>query len=444
MSVSLIRRCVGRGLPPLLSLLRPRLTIRYVLFTIVTLWVSYRILTAQPLLASKLPGYTGPYEVGALDIEVPLETPRRVSDFRFKADGKYAFEVETVLFTLYYPAQHGAGSRAGEEEYYWIPKPISATARGYARAMGMDNFLVRAVLTGGLWLVAGGIQIPARVGAPLLSADAMGDHGDQAGGGRLPVMIFTHGMMSSRTDYTSYIGELASRGVVVAAIEHRDGSSPASPIIRTPDGPPEWRYYFGLEHLDPGPDPHQASGPPPPPPGGKLDGPALKEAQLSFREAEVEATVDVLRALGTGTTPPNNVRQRPGRAGAGAFGARLDTQGMTIAGHSYGGTGALRALRSGPSPARPFAGAVVLDPGKGSGPLNADVRVPAVVCHSSSWSRPGPGLFFGRPHFEVVRELVDGVNGICASRGGAASAGDGGQECRERGWFLTSLGTSVS
>ncbi|KAK7735949.1 hypothetical protein SLS53_007328 [Cytospora paraplurivora] len=437
--IPLIRGWVGRGLPPLLSLLRPRLTIRYVIFTIVTLWISYRILISQPLLASKLPGHTGPYEVGALEIEVPLETPRRVSDIRFRADGKYAFEVETVLFTLYYPAQHGAAGKRTGEKYYWFPKPISATARGYARAMGMDNFLVRGILTGGLWLVAGGIQIPAMVGAPLLSADAMGDYGDQVGDGRLPVMIFTHGMMSSRTDYTSYIGELASRGVVVAAVEHRDGSSPASPILRDPNGTPDWRYYFGLKHLDP--YSHQASGPSEGE-GEKLDSPALKEAQLSFREAEIEAAVDVLRVLDSGTTPLNNVRQRPGHADTGVFGARLNTQNITIAGHSYGGTGALRALRSGPSPSRPFTGAVVLDPGKSSGPLNTDVRVPVVVCHSSSWSRPGPSLFFGRPHFEVVRELVDGINGICAGREEAGSDGDGNQECREKGWFLTSLGTS--
>lgn len=455
---------IHRLTPVILSLLRPRLTIRYVLFSIAALWVTYRVLVSQPLLSNRLPGYTGPYRVGAVDVEYPLETPRRVSDARFKSGsggGGYAFEVETVLFTLYYPTSHSARAASSADKYYWFPKPVSATAKGYARFLGMDNFLFRGVLTGGLWLVASGIQIPAEVGAPLISpaelvningtggelASVAGD--DKQGHSKLPVMIFTHGMLSSRTDYTHYMGELASRGVVVAAIEHRDGSSPASPIIKPgEDAAPRWRYAFGLKDLEPLPE----GG------GAPLDTPALKEAQLSFREAEIEAAVDVIRALDDssgGPSPPappfSNSRQPPG-TDMSSFRARLNTTHVTIAGHSYGGTGALRALR--PSPGRrgsrlPFSGAVVLDPGKSSGPLNADVSVPLAICHSSTWSRPGPTLFYGRPHFEVVRDIVDGVNNRTATAAAAAEGspaekkgGGGGGGGRGGGWFLTSLGTA--
>lgn len=445
---------IHRLTPVVLSLLRPRLTFRYVLFSIAALWVTYRVLVAQPLLANRLPGYTGPYRVGAVDVEYPLETPRRVSDARFKSksNGEYAFEVETVLFTIYYPTSHKVrGSTA--EKYYWFPKPVSATAKGYARFLGMDNFLFRGVLTGGLWLVASGIQIPAEVGAPLIpSAEVVNFNGtggelasvadDDGDGQKLPVMIFTHGMLSSRTDYTHYLGELASRGVVVAAIEHRDGSSPASPIIKAgEEAAPWWRYAFGLKDLAP------------PPEGGEaFDTPALKEAQLSFREAEIEATVDVLRALDSGpssSTPFPNSRQ-PRNTDMSSFKARLNTTHLTIAGHSYGGTGALRALR--PSPDRasrlPFSGAVVLDPGKSSGPLNADISVPLAICHSSTWSKPGPTLFYGRPHFEVVRDIVDGINNKTRAGAGDSEEDDdekkkqGGHGGAGGGWFLTSLGTA--
>lgn len=428
---------IHRLTPIILSLLRPRLTVRYVLFSIAALWVTYRVLVWQPLLSNKLSGYTGPYRVGALDVEYPLETPRRVSDAKFKSksDGDYAFEVETVLFTLYYPTSHKA--RSSTDKYYWFPKPVSATAKGYARFLGMDNFLFRGVLTGGLWLVASGIQIPAEVGVPLIPPSELLNNngtggelasvaGDDDNGRKLPVMIFTHGMLSSRTDYTHYLGELASRGVVVAAIEHRDGSSPASPIIKAGEeaAPPRWRYAFGLKDLAP-------------PPEGvdTFDTPALKEAQLSFREAEIEAAVDVIRALDSGlsSTPVPNPRQ-PRNTDMSSFKDRLNTTHLTIAGHSYGGTGALRALRPSSSPDRaasrlPFSGAVILDPGKSSGPLNADVSVPLAICHSSTWSKPGPTLFYGRPHFEVVRDIVDGVNNNTNDRKGA-------------GWFLTSLGTA--
>lgn len=447
---------INRLTPVTLSLLRPRLTVCYVLFSTFALWVTYRVLIWQPLLANRLPGYTGPYRVGAVDVEYPLETPRRVSDARFKSksDGDYAFEVETVLFTLYYPTSHKA-RRSTPEKYYWFPKPVSATAKGYARFLGMDNFLFRGVLTGGLWLVASGIQIPAEVGAPLIPAAELvninGTGGELASvadyddndGHKLLVMIFTHGMLSSRTDYTHYLGELASRGVVVAAIEHRDGSSPASPIIKAGEqAAPRWRYAFGLKDLAP------------PPEGGEaFDTPALKEAQLSFREAEIEATVDVLRSLDAGpsssSTPFPNSRQ-PRNTDMSSFKDRLNTTHLTIGGHSYGGTGALRALRSSPDRASrlPFSGAVVLDPGKSSGPLNADVSVPLAICHSSTWSKPGPTLFYGRPHFEVVRDIVDGVNNRTGIGGTGEVEEEGEKKKKHRssrfggGWFLTSLGTA--
>ncbi|KAG6364654.1 hypothetical protein INS49_006257 [Diaporthe citri] len=443
---------IHRLTPVILPLLRPRLTFRYVLFSIAALWVTYRVLVSQPLLSNRLPGYTGPYRVGAVDVEYPLETPRRVSDARFKSksDGDYAFEVETVLFTLYYPTSHKARGSAAEK-YYWFPKPVSATAKGYARFLGMDNFLFRGVLTGGLWLVASGIQIPAEVGAPLIppaellningTGGELGSVADEdEDGQKLPVMIFTHGMLSSRTDYTHYLGELASRGVVVAAIEHRDGSSPASPIIKPgEEAAPRWRYAFGLKDLAP-----------PPEGGDTFDTPALKEAQLSFREAEIEATVNVLRTLDSGPSskPVPNPRQ-PRNTDMSSFKARLNTTHLTIAGHSYGGTGALRALRS--SPGResrlPSSGAVILDPGKSSGPLNADISVPLAICHSSTWSKPGPALFYGRPHFEVVRDIVDGVNN--KTHTGARDSGEDNDEKKKGGhggagggWFLTSLGTA--
>ncbi|KAF3769456.1 hypothetical protein M406DRAFT_14000, partial [Cryphonectria parasitica EP155] len=413
----------------------PRLTIRYVLFTSFVLYVLYCLLLSRPLFASSLPGYTGPYGVGGLDIEVPLAAPRRVSEITTKESGQPAFEVETVLFTLYYPTQQSTRwKRHEEDELYWVPKPISATAKGYARFIKMDNFLIRNVFTFAMWMAVGGIRIPAQIGAPLLPTEgddaidsiAPRGGGEDAEGQQLPVIIFSHGMASSRTDYTSYLGELASRGVVVAAIEHRDGSSPASAITRK-DGmeiKSRWKYSLHLNDLDPasyegGDD-------------GVLDTAALKQAQLSFREAEIEAVVHVLRQITTSPSAAEEVAlqnaRHPGYAPPSllsSFAGRLNTANITLAGHSYGATGVLQALRSGPTRERPFGGAVVLDPGKNSGPLNDDISVPVAVCHSSSWSRPGPSLFFGRPHFEVVRDIVEKLNDLL-------------RPC----WFLTSLGTS--
>lgn len=462
-----------RSSTALLSCLHPRFTLSYILLCLFTLYMTRRLLTSRPLLASPLPPYRGgPYDVAAVDIEVPLDAPQRVSNITFKATGKPAFEVESVLFTLYYPTEKGSylQQQYANPKLHWIPKPISATATGYARFLHVDNFLVRPLLTFGLWLVAGDITIPTQIGAPLIPPDAtittLSDDGT------LPVIVFSHGMLSSRTDYTAYLGSLASRGIVVAALEHRDGSSPASRLATTTTTTTtqrqNWRYYFGLRDLDPASFVGEDEG------EGesendeqKRNTPALKRAQLAFRTAEINAAVSVLQDLNTN---PTDVHEKNARASAAKsfdpslFTARLNTSHITVAGHSDGGTGALQALSpsssspSSPATPSPFAGAVILDPGKSSGPLNTNVSVPLVICHSASWSRPGPSLFYGRPHFEVVREIAEGMNARCGGGDGgggatgattttnknnnkAAKAAACSRE-NARGWFLTSLGTS--
>lgn len=44
--------------------------------------------------------------------------------------------------------------------------------------------------------------------------------------GQLPLVIFSHGLAGTRHTYTQYCTALASRGYVVLAVEHKDGSGP--------------------------------------------------------------------------------------------------------------------------------------------------------------------------------------------------------------------------
>ncbi|KAI4839647.1 PAF acetylhydrolase [Aureobasidium sp. EXF-8845] len=176
------------------------------------------------------------------------------------------------------------------------------------------------------------------------------------------------------------------------------------------DGSERTLYHFGLNDLD----------------GGEsFDTPELKQAQLDFRQFEIEETVRVLRAINDGSGAAI-FEMNPRKEGEhlGSWEGQLDMNNVTIAGHSYGATGALQALKGGPCPERPFHGGIMLDPGKSSGPLNHDVDVPILIIHSNSWSRKS-SIFFGQPHFQVVKDIVQGVN----KRGKAA-------------WFMTSLGTS--
>lgn len=376
---------------------RPRLMWKYVFCSVVGVYVLYCFVTRQPLFSSPLPAYSGPHEVGAVDLEIPVEKPRRISETLLKETKKPAFELETVLFTVYYPAEKGARSHVAR--HLWVPRPISLTAEGYARIAGVNNFIIRPIFTFALWLLVGSIEIPAKVDVPILGSD----------GGKFPVMVFSHGMASSRTDYTHYLGELASRGHVVAAIEHRDGSCPGSLVKLA--GKEDRRVLLVKER-------DLMSDPP-------MDETKIKKEQLAFRDAEIFETIRVLQNMneGKGEEIFASNSRKEGYALA-SWSDRLDFQHLTINGHSYGATGAMQALKNANTTSNPSIGGIILDPGKSSGQLNADISVPLLVVHSNSWSK-SHSIFFGSPHFDTVRGIVRGVR----DRVGAA-------------WFLTSVGTA--
>ncbi|KAH6634718.1 platelet-activating factor acetylhydrolase, isoform II-domain-containing protein [Chaetomium sp. MPI-SDFR-AT-0129] len=388
-----------------------------------SLYALYTYVFPKPLLARPLPQHTGPYAVGAIDIEAPVSPPRTIHEARLKASGEKVFELETVLFTLYYPASPPSPDA---KRHTWVPEPVSLRAQGYAKAAHLSNWFTNTLFTKVINAIVGDITIPAAVDVPLAtplprSQLAEGDEqqvptkentpNDQGRG--FPVIIFSHGTVSARTDYSHFAGELAARGHVVVMLEHRDGSSPGT-IIRPPNRPPRTRLLFDISEVELPNSPHPLT---------------LEEfhtTQLAFREAEISEAVRILNLINTGHGP-ELLSTNPFTEGAtlSDWTSRLDTNSMIIAGHSYGATTALQTLRNGPSPALPFHGAFILDPGKQSGPLNSDVHVPLLIIHSNTWSRKGRSLFYGRAHFDTVKDIVTANN----ARGNAS-------------WFMTSLGTS--
>ncbi|KAK5131500.1 hypothetical protein LTR08_000894 [Meristemomyces frigidus] len=397
-------------MPLLPAVLRPRWTVKYALGSLALFYFTVCILFDMPFFSSALPPYTGDYEVGTIDLEVPCDG-RRINDAILQDSGEPAFVLETVLFSLYYPSVKGATSQ--QPPHLWAPKPIALQAEGYARFAHMSNFITNNVFTFGLWALAGSTTIPAQVDVPLHGTvrtyqeydkeHPMDDYGLPT----FPVIVFSHGMASGRTSYTQYCAELASRGYIVAAIEHRDGSGPGSVIMN--NGTSRERSHFDAEHMDPQPEIED-----------------FKVMQLAMRQAEVEETVFILRQLNEGLgkelfamSPRNEGKDLAEWRG------RINLDRMVIGGHSYGATLALQALKDGPSYARPFVGAVILDPGKHSGPLNDDINVPLLIVHSASWSKKH-SIFHGRPHFDVVKDLVRKVH----------------DEKHKYAWFMTSKGTT--
>jgi platelet-activating factor acetylhydrolase len=378
-------------LPPAL---RPRWSLRYIFLASLAAYFAICILFNMPFFSSKLPAYTGKYTVGVIDIEAPCEK-RRISEHVFKDSGKRAFELETVLFSLYYPAIKNA--RSQQPHHYWVDRPLAMHAEGYARFARMHNWFANNLFTFALWTLVGSTQIPAEVDVPLHGTvktymDYDAEHPiDDYGLPDFPVIVFSHGMASSRTSYTQYCGELASRGFVVAAIEHRDGTGPGS-IIMSADGTSHIRFHVSQDQVEPRPDT-----------------PEFKLMQLAMRQAEVEETVRVLTQINDGLGS-ELFKANPRREGTdlAAWRGRLKMDRMVIGGHSYGATLALQTLKGGPVPERPFVGAVILDPGKQSGPLNDDIDVPTLIVHSNSWSKK-VSIFYGRPHFDVVKDLAQQV-----------------------------------
>lgn len=403
----------------LMARLRPRKSWRYVLCVAVALYAVVCVVRGAPLFASPLPGYTGTYGVGAIDLEIPMEKPQRVSDAVFKGNGKSAFELQTTLFTLYYPVERGTRSKSTNPRHRWIDRPLSVTAEGYAKFAHVNNFIVRPIFTFALWAIAGSITIPAYVDAPLLApggrnrgekGGAAATAGEATAPDRFPVMVFSHGMASSRTDYTNYLGELASRGYVVAAVEHRDGSCPGT-VIKIKGQKDRKLIHFREADL--------ISDPP-------MDTPRIKRDQLAFREAEMREVIRLLQEINHGAGDDIfKLNSRNEGQSLHTWTDRLNLKNLTISGHSYGATGALQALKHAPSPENPAVGGIILDPGKESGPLNAAIDVPILIVHSNTWSRQISPLFYGRPHFDTVRDLVRDV----LNRTGSA-------------WFFTSLGTA--
>lgn len=370
-------------------------SLRYAILILIGGYFLFCFLFNMPALSTKLPPYTGEYDVGTIDIEATCEKPRDLNPGVVHKDSRLpAFALDTVLFSLYYPSVRGAQSSKPKRS--WVERPLSLTAEGYARFAKINNAVTNGLFTFGLWSLVGSTRIPAQVDVPIhgtsrsdnaLAEQPLDDYGLPA----FPVLVFSHGMASSRTDYTTYCGELASRGYIVAAIEHRDGSGPGS-LVMTEDGRTRQQFHFSESSLDPSPST-----------------PELKVMQLAMREAEIEETVQVLRRINHGGGR-HVFKHNPRDEGVDLafWRGRLDMANVIMGGHSYGATGALQSLKNAPNAKRPFVGAVILDPGKSSGPLNDDIDVPTLIIHSNSWSSK-LSIFHGSPHFDVVKNLAKNI-----------------------------------
>ena len=162
----------------------------------------------------RLPAYSGPYHVGSVEYEIPIN----------EIDAKSSApepNIPTIKFRLFYPT---SATTSKTTTTTWVPPPQRQWTEAFTDFLGLSSRLSKVLNP--LLSVLSYVTIPALANAPLLKPQA---------GTRFPLAIFSHGLAGNCNTYSSLCGSLASCGVVCAAIEHRDGSAPLS-SVRKADG----------------------------------------------------------------------------------------------------------------------------------------------------------------------------------------------------------------
>jgi len=179
-----------------------------------------------------LPRPSGIYEVGLTTLGVQI-SKKITGNGRLKSNNQPALESQEVVFNLYYPTSirktNGSvfsgvnGSKVGVR---WIQKPLNLAVRGWAKFLKFPSFL--------LWPIVhfynAILSIPVYPYTSLLSPISNPSNRSSSSDGptqvKWPLVIFSHGLGGTRTEYSYYCSQLASDGNVVLAMEHHDGTAP--------------------------------------------------------------------------------------------------------------------------------------------------------------------------------------------------------------------------
>lgn len=245
--------------------------------------------------------------------------------------------------------------------------------------------IAKKLMQGVVWASGMLTHMPVKHNAPM--AEARPDP--------FPLVIFSPGAAANRNTYSATCIEMASRGCVVASIEHADGSSGAAQLA---DG--SWKMFAGLG-----------------------TGPVL-ESKCDYRVDEVMSVVEIMGRLNEGCVP-NGIFALTGRSPE-AFKGSMDLSKLTVMGHSCGGATAVLAASRHPE----LAAAVALDPWwpilpSGSPALTQWLPgccAPLLIIGSDDWNTPkvdGTLACNGERQEQVLqaaRRRTDGAQG--ASGGG--------------------------
>jgi len=218
--------------------------------------------------------------------------------------------------------------------------------------------------------------------------------------GKYGVVVFSHGMGCHRNTYSKICYDLASQGVIVAAVEHRDGSAGSS--------------FYSLDgHIHE--VPHKVV------PSRDTEY-SVRTSQLNHRVSEISRVLDVLEDLNSGKHV-TNVAVMEGAAGKDDtvsldsrplieqdssvdltwWEGKLDMSRVVVSGHSYGGNSALRAAVKDDR----IGFAAVLDPWMFPGHQDSlHLTKPTSVIHTES--------FIHKNNIQVLKALLKDNDDVSA------------------------------
>lgn len=310
-----------------------------------------------------------------MEVEVPVSNPRTFS--HIKRHGRHLLQLETVLFTIYYPAgEPPAGKKPSRE--LWLGRPRLGIAHGYGKfaslgVAGVPIFLPTMFTKLPAWRNASlADTLPENVKSREGGTNATADQGRRGCSGsapKFPLLFFSHGLGGTRTMYSSVCGEFASYGFIVCAVEHRDGSGPRSYVNHPPDagcvleeekpgahherGPVKRKNGYDIvDYIFPKYNPYDTS-----PKNDKGVDHDLRNAQMDLRMAEIEEAYEILRLINDGrgeAVATRNLRHKGSKASSShglkevdwaVWKDRIHLDHVTALGHSFGAATTVEMLR---------------------------------------------------------------------------------------------------